>query len=293
MLPNHIEHHGIKGMRWGIRRYQNPDGTLTEAGKRRYSRSDGNLNEKGQRHFSTFDKNGRPNGLTPRGLAYFRSQGYNLQNNNDPSYSLYAYSKVSSPSGRDTFVPNVSAIGQDIDAATANVRQRSGQMMEDTARAFEDVNSAVKTAATSKEAHDAAMAYMKRDLVSANMVDDRDLVRLSAEDAAHEVIPAYAKKTEAGKRVDAYIASMQQFYSDAKKETERLIADKKDVVIGRDRDGIEYTYKDVVNATIAKASDPYLAYVSRHGVWEIGMYSDDIPEVDSFVNQLIEDFSKT
>ena len=30
-------HAGIKGMRWGRRRYQNEDGTLTEAGKKRYS----------------------------------------------------------------------------------------------------------------------------------------------------------------------------------------------------------------------------------------------------------------
>lgn len=29
-------HWGIRGMRWGIRRYQNPDGTLTPAGKKRY-----------------------------------------------------------------------------------------------------------------------------------------------------------------------------------------------------------------------------------------------------------------
>ena len=31
-------HSGIKGMRWGVRRYQNEDGSLTEEGKERYCR---------------------------------------------------------------------------------------------------------------------------------------------------------------------------------------------------------------------------------------------------------------
>ena len=33
-----IYHHGIKGMKWGIRRYQNEDGSLTPAGKKRISK---------------------------------------------------------------------------------------------------------------------------------------------------------------------------------------------------------------------------------------------------------------
>lgn len=32
---NELYHHGIKGMKWGVRRYQNKDGSLTRAGKKR------------------------------------------------------------------------------------------------------------------------------------------------------------------------------------------------------------------------------------------------------------------
>ena len=36
-----LKHWGIKGMKWGVRRYQNRDGSLTAEGKKRYGDSDG------------------------------------------------------------------------------------------------------------------------------------------------------------------------------------------------------------------------------------------------------------
>lgn len=35
---NELYHWGVKGMKWGVRRYQNKDGTLTDFGKKRYER---------------------------------------------------------------------------------------------------------------------------------------------------------------------------------------------------------------------------------------------------------------
>lgn len=39
ILNNELYHHGIKGQRWGVRRFQNEDGSLTSAGRHRYNNS--------------------------------------------------------------------------------------------------------------------------------------------------------------------------------------------------------------------------------------------------------------
>lgn len=43
MYYNELCHYGIKGQKWGVRRFQNKDGTLTSKGKKRYSGNRGDV----------------------------------------------------------------------------------------------------------------------------------------------------------------------------------------------------------------------------------------------------------
>lgn len=59
-----LYHHGVKGMKWGVRRFQNKDGSITEAGKKRYARDarekDFNkYDESSGKYYKQSKKNGR------------------------------------------------------------------------------------------------------------------------------------------------------------------------------------------------------------------------------------------
>lgn len=62
-----LYHHGVKGMKWGVRRYQNKDGSLTAAGKKRHNQMDSDAESLSDSMYSYAKKVNRANSLIDAG----------------------------------------------------------------------------------------------------------------------------------------------------------------------------------------------------------------------------------
>ena len=70
-----LQHYGIQGMKWGVRRFQNEDGSLTDKGQKRYGSSAITSARKLKRAYNNIDQV-RANATGERNMAFERAYGY-------------------------------------------------------------------------------------------------------------------------------------------------------------------------------------------------------------------------
>lgn len=95
-LPTYTDelyHHGILGQRWGVRRFQNKDGSLTRAGEQRYLKGENNnSSEESQKqgfHLTDKQKKYLKIGAAVAGTCLLAYGGYRMATANDMTKSLF------------------------------------------------------------------------------------------------------------------------------------------------------------------------------------------------------------
>lgn len=122
-----LQHHGILGQKWGVRRYQNLDGTRTDAGKRREAKDQ--FREAKEKHKTTV-KNARKNaglGIGIDGIKKYRNAENTIQKaNNDliKAKADYAKSRKGEKGEFNTYVKEMRKSGV---AGSALDRQNGGR----------------------------------------------------------------------------------------------------------------------------------------------------------------------
>lgn len=88
-----LYHYGVKGMKWGVRRYQNADGTLTSKGKARQAKQTKKAQKK-------WDKNARKNWVKSYNKAVDYSNNNFIDKLNE-KYKDYDFNSILEKSYRE------------------------------------------------------------------------------------------------------------------------------------------------------------------------------------------------
>ena len=143
MSSDELYHWGIKGMKWGVRRFQNPDGTLTAQGKQRYKdyKSDQSTRRNLTRHVAADKKN-----LKARGEAMNEvTKNYNdAQEQMRKASSKVFISKKKRQELVDEANANLTKAGEELEKRRADLNRAERIYNKDAEALFKHVDDMTK-----------------------------------------------------------------------------------------------------------------------------------------------------
>lgn len=111
MEQKYLAHGGIKGMKWGIRRFQNKDGSLTPLGKKRYKAS----SKKSDKYHDDYKKAHDKKSVKEMSDAELRERNNRL--NSERRYNELTKKKSIGKKAVNAFIASGTAIGGAVTAA--------------------------------------------------------------------------------------------------------------------------------------------------------------------------------
>lgn len=228
MESNKLTHHGILGQRWGIRRFQNKDGSLTNAGKQRY---------KTQLQADIASAAKQKNG------------GFATSTFTNTATSDIAVRVKTKDPEVEAAVRTLSNLGKTIDEQYSDI----------TKTAKDEALKALKSPEFKNDL-DKELFEMFGD-----GCDDKDFFDSERDIAVSDLISSSKYSPETTKKVQEVKANIEKYYEICKQEAKRITDGYGDETVANVKK-IAVKYEDVVTDMIHRAAgSSWISYLYKHG----------------------------
>lgn len=290
----YLAHHGIKGMKWGIRRFQNPDGTLTAAGKKRYLRQEQKVEKQLAKADAIYSRGDYVGARKARDKILDKDALARVVDKHNSNFPVVRSKNEGWAQAFDDPRLVETTHLRSTDKEVAKVAERLKAEAQDVLQKHdEDVKKAdniLSGYTTDKDAIDFGVRSLKNDFSSYKDVEDHELLEYIARTYAGEILADRYYSDPATKEIRDRSNAIDRLQDVGKKESLRLAEKYGDAQV-RDVNGRKLPYASVVAATLNESFFDTLN-LNLSDTFDECMYYGDRDYTDELAKNILDEFSK-